>query len=70
MRAWPRAKKGGTDAWEATFFKDLPLELLNWLAGILRQVEDGEPWPPALAEGLVCLLPRRPQREELWTRDR
>ena len=25
---WPRVKKGGTDAWEAGHFKDLPLPLL------------------------------------------
>ncbi len=47
---WPRAKKGGTDAWEAGHFKDLPmpmLPLLQWRAEPWNLVEEGAPWPEA-----------------------
>jgi hypothetical protein len=59
LASWPRSKKGGTDAWEADLFRDLPSALLEWAAELLDIIEEGAPWPDSQVEGLVALVPKK-----------
>jgi hypothetical protein len=59
LKKWSRSKAGGTDGWEAALFKDIPLVLLDRLAEFYGLVELGAPWPRALVEGLMALVPKK-----------
>ena len=59
LGGWPAAKAGGADGWTPKEFKDIPLCLLEWLAELYNLIEDGAPWPLALTEGVVALVPKK-----------
>ena len=59
LGGWPAAKAGGADGWTPRDFKDIPPCLLDWLAEPYGLIEDGAPWPLALTEGVVALVPKK-----------
>jgi hypothetical protein len=59
LKQWSRSKAGGTDGWEAALFRDIPLFMLDRLAEFYGLVELGAPWPRALVEGLMALVPKK-----------
>merc|ERR1712093_935695 len=59
LGGWPAAKAGGADGWTPKEFKDVPLCLLDRLAELYGLIEDGAPWPMALTEGAVALVPKK-----------
>ena len=59
LGGWPVAKAGGADGWTPREFKDIPFCLLDRLAELYNLIEDGAPWPLALTEGVVALVPKK-----------
>jgi hypothetical protein len=59
LASWGAAKAGGTDGWGADLFKRVPPSLLQWLASLLNLIEGGAGCPPALAEGMIALIPKK-----------
>ena len=39
--------------------RDLPMSMLELLAEFYGVIEDGEPWPQSLAEGVLALVPKK-----------
>ena len=59
LGGWPADKAGGADGWTPRDFKDIPLCLLRLLAQLYELIEAGAPWPAALTEGVVALVPKK-----------
>ena len=59
--SWPRAKKGGTDGWEASHFKGAPMEFMDWLADLLNLIEEGAPWPESMLHSRTAYLEKDPE---------
>ncbi len=67
----PRGKAVGLDGWTVEEMRLWPPLLFQWLADLFNAVEQGKPWPRALAAVEGLLLPKGDQadptdRRPIW----